>query len=142
MEDKILVYNKNKFNVGVYKSGGTVGVNIPAGSYVPMTQDDIMWIHHTSSMFSSGFLQVDKEHEHLLIEMGEDPNQNPNILSDKDIETNLKKTPRQIDKWMSEITQEFALDKIGEMALKLDLPKSKLDVVGKYVNLELKADVD
>lgn len=142
MEDKILIYNKNKFNVGVYKAGGAVGVNIPAGGFVPMTKDDVMWIHHTSAMFSSGFLQVDKEHEHLLVEIGEDPRLNPNILTDETIIANLKKTAKQIDKWMSEVTQPFALDQIAEMALKMDLPKSKMDVVGKYVNLELKADAE
>lgn len=38
---------------------------------------------------------------------------------------------------MSEISEGFAIDKVARMALKMDLPKSKLDVVAKYANLEV-----
>lgn len=79
MEDKILVYNRNRFAVGVYKSGGTVGVSIPAGASVPMTEDDINWIHQTSQMFASGFLELDEAHHYLLERLGESPKDNPNI---------------------------------------------------------------
>lgn len=39
--DKIRVYNKQKFNVGVKTFNHPLGITIPAGSFVPMDQDEI-----------------------------------------------------------------------------------------------------
>lgn len=62
IETKIMVKNPNRFAVGVYKAGGQTGVNIPAGSSIPMSEEDVAWINSTSPLFMSGMLIVDKEH--------------------------------------------------------------------------------
>lgn len=68
--------------------------------------------------------------------MGVHVKDNPNVLTDEQIQAELKKTARSIDKWLSNITEDFVLGHIGEIALMCDLPKSKLDVVGKYIPLD------
>lgn len=140
--NKIMVRNPHPFAVGIYKAGGQVGVNIPAGSAIPMTVEDVEWISSTSTMFDSGYLIVDKQNQDVLLGLGIDQSKNPNIITDDEIRAELKKTARNIDKWLSTITEGHVMDKIAGIALEMDLAKSKLDVVSKYVNLELKADME
>lgn len=78
----------------------------------------------------------------MMKELGIDQEGNPNILTDEQIRAELKKSAKQIDKWLSTITEGHVLDKIAGIALDVDLVKSKLDIIEKYVNLELKADME
>lgn len=136
MAEMIRVLNKNPFDVGVKKMDGLTSMNIRAGSFALMTVEDIQWINSICPLFERGILRLRKEDEHILSEMGTHVEENPNVLTDEEIRAELAKTARSIDKWLGGITEDYVKAHIAEIALEMDLAKSKLDVLRKYVKLE------
>lgn len=134
--EMVKVLNKNPFDVGIKKMDGVTGINIRAGSFALMTPDEIQWVNSVCPLFERGILRLNKEDEHILSEMGTHIEDNPNVLTDEEIRAELAKTARSIDKWLSNITEDYVKAHIAEIALSMDLTKSKMDALRKYINIE------
>lgn len=135
MANNIRVLNKNHFSVGLKKMDG-IGINIKPGSFALLSEEDVQWINSVSEVFAKGIVRLEEKDAHILTELGVHVEENPNVLTDDQIAAELRKTAKSIDKWLTQITEQFVLAHIAEIALTMDLPKSKLDTLGKYVNLD------
>ena len=58
MEDRINVYNKNKFNVGIVRPDGS-SVNIRHGSFAILSENEIRWFNSQFDLIKRGVLRLD-----------------------------------------------------------------------------------
>ena len=86
MADKIRVINPQKFDVGVITQDKPIGMNIKAGGFIMLTQDDIDYIMSISTLFQRGFLRIEETKAAEIMEsVGIDVNTDPNFI-DPDIQ--------------------------------------------------------
>jgi hypothetical protein len=131
------VWNKCKFDIGVTLQNGT-SVNIPAGKFISLTVDDILYIEGMCSrrkVFSSKMLvpMTDDNKELTLEELGgytdNYSEENQRHFSDKEIEEYLRKPYKAFESWVKKIEDPSEIDSVIEVAKKIDLPMSKMKVL-------------
>lgn len=126
---KIKVWNKQKFNVGVKTYGHPLGINIPAGSFVPMEEDEVAQLISTCSLFQRGILSVEEEHKSVMEDGGIFVEDLPNCVTDDEILKKLGGTARKLEDWLKTITEGYVLERVYDIAKGMNLPASKLRVL-------------
>lgn len=139
MAELIRVYNPNKFDVGIKKMDGN-SANVKAGSFAMLSAEEIQWISSISPLFEKGILRVDQQKQGVLHEVGIHVEDNPNVLTDEQIRAELGKTAKSIKNWLGAITEPFVLAHIAEIAMEMDLTKSKIDALSQFVKLNNNAE--
>lgn len=130
MADKIRVINPQKFDVGVITQDKPIGLNIKAGGFVMLTQDDIDYIMSISSLFQRGFLRIEETKAAEIFEsVGIDIKNDPNFIDDEDIRKKLGGTAKSIEKWLSTVNEEHILDRVFDVAQDMNLSMSKIKVL-------------
>lgn len=129
MVSKIKVYNPQKFDVGVKTLDNQVGINIKAGSFALLDENDIAYITSTSTLFERGLLRVDDEHNETLQSSGVDPVNNPNYIDDADIRKILSGSQKKIAEWLNTINEEYILERVYDIANDMDLTAGKIKVL-------------
>lgn len=130
MADKIRVINPQKFDVGVITQDKPIGMNIKAGGFIMLTQDDIDYIMSISNLFQRGFLRIEETKAAEIMEsIGIDVNTDPNFIDDEDIRKKLNGTAKNIEKWLNDIHEEYILDRIFDVARDMNLNMSKIKVL-------------
>ena len=144
-DTKLRVYNRCNYDIGVTLTSGRAP-NIRAGSFLPMTVDDILYIESASGYFmpfsSRKLVAVSPEGKDLTLEdIGGYTNEYAEVHSSKEeIIANLNKPYKTVEKWLSKITDPIELHAISEVAIQLDLPGSKLKLIqAKVPNVDLLA---
>lgn len=61
MDKKYKAYNRNKYDVGVQFMDAHKQMNVKAGSFVLLTEEEISFLHSISTTFSGKELSVDEE---------------------------------------------------------------------------------
>lgn len=128
------VLNKCKHSIGVQLMNG-IQVNIKPGSFQMLTGSDILYIESVcvnEKFFSQKMLvPVDNMGNPVALEslgMPEDPDV-PKHMMDEEIVAMLKKTPKQIEAWLADITDPAELHSIYKVAKNTDITKAKLQVL-------------
>ena len=137
------VFNTTNHDIGITLSSTQQRV-IRAGTFLPMSVDDILYIESNSSRakpFSSKtFVIKTADNKDLTLEdLGgfTDPYVKKHFDADE-IAANLSKSAKHIAAWLKEIDDPIELDAIKDMAEKMDLPGSKLKLIqAKIPNLNL-----
>lgn len=130
MAEKIRVINPQKFDVGVITQDKPIGMNIKAGGFIMLTQDDIDYIMSISTLFQRGFLRIEETKAAEIMEsVGIDVNTDPNFIDDEDIRKKLNGTAKNIEKWLNDIHEEYILDRIFDVAKDMNLNMSKIKVL-------------
>lgn len=130
MADKIRVINPQKFDVGVVTQDKPIGMNIKAGGFIMLTQDDIDYIMSISTLFQRGFLRIEETKAAEIMEsVGIDVNTDPNFIDDEDIRKKLNGTAKNIEKWLNDIHEEYILDRIFDVAKDMNLNMGKIKVL-------------
>lgn len=130
MADKIRVINPQKFDVGVVTQDKPIGMNIKAGGFIMLTQDDIDYIMSISTLFQRGFLRIEETKAAEIMEgVGIDMNTDPNFIDDEDIRKKLSGTTKNVEKWLDDIHEEYILDRIYDIAKDMNLNMNKIKVL-------------
>ena len=128
------VYNKCNYDIGITLTSGQKPI-IRKGSFLPMTVNDILYLESVASgrkPFSSKMLvAVGDDGKDLTLE---DLGGYTDTYSEKhynadEISANLRKPAKQMEKWLSEITDPVELHGIFEIAKEMDLPNSKMKIL-------------
>lgn len=131
------VVNKCKYDIGVNLMSGQ-SVNIPAGGFIKITVDDILYIEsicHKRKFFSAGMLipMTDDGKELTLEQIGGYTDtytqENQKHLSDEEIMVQLKKPNKALEAWAKKIEDRSELDTVIAVAKKADIPMSKLKIL-------------
>lgn len=127
MDGKIKVYNPTTHDVGVYLvDSPTAGRNIRPGTFIYMTEADIDMLMATTGLFAHGHLRVEEAAEDLMTQNGIDVKDNPNFMDDDEIRKKLSMSAKKISEWLDTIEVDHVLGHVYEVAMTMDLPKTKL----------------
>lgn len=128
------VKNKTHHDIGVLLSTGN-RVRFKAGGHQFLTLDEIMYIEsicaHTKYFSKRMLVPIDAKGNELSIEELDcyiNTDDNP-YYDDAEIEARLKQSAQKIKAWLADIDDAAALDAIYRIAIKMDLPKSKITVL-------------
>lgn len=132
MSNKVRVYNRNKFDVGVCTMNG-IGINIKSGSFTVLDQNEIDYIGTLCNYFIDGTLIIEDgttAKENLVV-----PEENKHYFaSDEEIKKKLKGTAKAIENWLKDEENRVYLERVNDIAKTMDLPKSKLDIINAKVS--------
>ena len=130
MDGKIKVYNPTQHDVGVYLLDNPLnGRNIRPGSFIFMTEADIEMLLATTTLFSEGHLKVEEKAEQILADNGIDLQENASLMSDEEIKKKLGMSAKKLCEWLDGVKVDHVLDHIYQVAMSMDLPKTKLEVL-------------
>ena len=127
------VYNKCIYDIGITLSSGQQPV-IRAKSFLPMTVNDILYYESVSRKkpFSARQLVAvsDDGKELTLEELGGYTDTYTEMHYDNEtISANLKKSAKQIEKWLEDVNDPVEIHGIIEVAKEMDLPTSKMKIL-------------
>ena len=94
-----------------------------------MTEADIESLVATTRLFEDGHLKVEDSASQILTENGIDVNANPNLIDDDEIKKKLSMSAKKITEWLNTIEVDHVLDHIYQIAMGMDLPKTKLEAL-------------
>lgn len=128
--DKIKVNNPQKFDVGIVLLDKPMGINIKAGSFAMLTEEEIAYVASISTLFQRGMLRVEKAKEAVMEDVGIDVNADPNFIDDEEIKKNLSlSSAKKVSDWLNTITEAYVLDRIYDIAKDMNLPMAKARVL-------------
>lgn len=135
-ETKYKVKNMCPYDIGIFLQNGQAPV-IKAGSFMLMTADDIMYVDSIcvgTRVFERRMLvpfdNTGKEVPLDQLGMWVDDSV-PKHNTDEEIEKTLKGNVKKIEAWIEPITDPAELYNICAVAMKLDLPQSKIAILKK-----------
>ncbi len=129
MEDKIILRNPQKFDVGIVTMAKPMGVNIKAGSFCLVNQDELNYIASICTLLQDGILTVDKEHVEAMKEIGIDPENDPHFITEEEIRKKLSGTTKKVREWLATVEKGHILDRIYDVAVNMNLSADKLKVL-------------
>lgn len=125
----IRLYNPQKFDVGVKLLDNDRGMNVRAGGFIQISENDVAYINSISSVLRRGMLRVEKEKEILLQEVGIAPETDPNFIDDEAIRKKLSMSAKKIEEWLQTVQEEYIRDRIYDIAMEMNLPLNKIKVL-------------
>lgn len=127
--EKVRVWNKQKFDVGVKTFGHPLGVNIPSKSFIPMDKDEVAQLISTCSLFQRGILTVEEANKNLMEEGGVFVEDLPNCVTDEEIQKFLSGSAKKLEEWLKTITEGYVLERIYDKAMTMNLQAGKLRIL-------------
>ena len=132
MDKKYKCHNRNKYDVGIRFMDGIRQLNVRAGSFVSLSEDEISYMHSISSTFSGKDLSIDEPEirENVL---GFMPDEKV-FLTEKEIITILKSAFPKMKKELETITEPNFKFSIFEEAKKMyaDLTGAKIEFIAEF----------
>lgn len=130
MDGKIKVYNPTQHDVGVYLLDNPLnGRNIRPGTFIFMTEADVEMLIATTSLFRDGHLKVEEKAEQILTDNGINTEDNVSLMTDEEIKKKLGMSAKKIGEWLDTVEVDHVLDHVYQVAMSMDLPKTKLEVL-------------
>ena len=126
MAERIKLLNPQKFDVGIVTFDKPMGINIKAGSFALVTPDDIAFIASVSKVFEKGILRVEEQNTAVMQEIGIDQENDPNFITDEEIQKRLSGTVKKVKDWLNTITEDYILDRVYDVAMGMNLSQDKL----------------
>lgn len=130
MGEKLRLYNKTKFNIGIKTPTNQIGLNIRPNSFTLVDEVDIEYLMSTCTLLQRGLLQVEeKKKEEVLGMMGIDEREASAFMSDEEIQKKLSANGKTMEKWLNTITDPMQLDRIADIAVGMNLSLSKIRIL-------------
>lgn len=126
MADTIKLMNPQKFDVGIKRLNDSVGINIRAGSFAMVTEDDIAYLASVSDVFRRGILRVEQKNLEAMQAAGIDQENDPNFITNEEIARELGGTARKIREWLRDVNEGHILDRVYDVAMGMNLSQDKL----------------
>lgn len=134
MGEKLRLYNKTKFNIGIVTPTNQLGINIRPGSFTLVDENDIEYLMSTCTLLQRGWLQVEeKKKEEVLGMMGIDAHETSAFMSDAEIQKKLSGTAKNLEKWLDTVTDQMQLDRIADVAIGMNLSMSKIKILQERI---------
>ena len=125
----IRLYNPQKFDVGVKLLDNDRGMNVRAGGFIQISENDVAYINSISSVLRRGMLRVEKEKETLMQEIGIEVETDPNFIDDEEIRKKLAMSAKKIEEWLATVKEEYIRDRIYDVAVEMNLTMNKIKVL-------------
>lgn len=129
MEDKIVLRNPQKFDVGIITLDKPLGVNIRPGSFAIINQNELNYLASICTLLQDGILTVDDANFGAMQQLGIDPTSDPNFISNEEIQKKLSGTGKKMKEWLAGVEQGHILDRIYDVAMSMNLNADKLKIL-------------
>lgn len=126
MNDKIVLRNPQKFDIGIITPDKPLGVNIRPGSFALVTQNELNYIASTCTLLQRGMLRVDEDNSEAMQELGIDQATDPHFIKDEEIQKKLSGTVKKVREWLATIDEEYILDRVYDVAMTMNLSMDKI----------------
>lgn len=126
MNDKIVLRNPQKFDIGIITPDKPLGVNIRPGSFALVTQNELNYIASTCTLLQRGMLRVDEDNSVAMQELGIDQATDPHFIKDEEIQKKLSGTAKKVREWLATIDEEYILDRVYDVAMTMNLSMDKI----------------
>lgn len=133
MNDKIILRNTQKFDIGIVTPEKPLGVNIRPGSFAQVTHDELIHILSVSTLIQSGMLTVDEKDKEALTDLGIDPETDQHFIKDEDIKKKLGGTAKKLREWLAGIDEGYILDRVYDIAMSMNLSMDKIKALKEYM---------
>lgn len=136
MDKNIKLVNPQKFDVGIKTIDKPMGINVKAGSFILVSEDDVNYISSISNIIQRGLLRIEnaagsKEDRaaEMIEELGVDKT-SANFYDDDDIRKVLGGSAKKLAEWLDSIEQAYIFDRVYDLAMqmseKMTAPKLKV----------------
>ena len=125
----IRIFNPQKFEVGIKTQAYPLGFTIMPKSFAMVSEEDVEYINSISTVFTRGVLRLDKENNDLLRVVGIDVDTNPHYADEEMIRKHLSGSAKALTEWLGQITEDYVLDKVFNVAKEMNLPANKIKVL-------------
>lgn len=129
MAEKIKLWNPQKFDVGIITPENKLGINIQAGSFALVSEDDIAYLATISDVFRKGILKVEEKNLDVMQGVGIDQQNDPHFISNEEIQKKLSGTAKKIKEWLGTIDEAYILDRIYDVAMGMNLSLDKIKIL-------------
>jgi len=129
MEEKIVLRNPQKFDIGIVTLEKPLGVNIKAGSFALVNESELNYLASISDLLQKGLLQVDDQHKEQMLELGINPDDDVNFVKDEEIQKKLSGTGKKLKEWLATIEEGHVLDRVYDVAMKMNLNVDKVKIL-------------
>ena len=126
--ERIKVYNRRKYDIGLILQNGTERVVHP-GSFVMLSHDDIEFLLSIAPALFEGEKQLRIDDKALEVQLGIIEDEQAEIIDEDFIRNKLSQRVGLVKAWLSEIAEPYILDAVFDVAMTMDLPASKLQVL-------------
>lgn len=125
----------NDFNVEInlnFKSLNGKVVNIAPKSYAFISEEELLYLSHSSTVLKDGLIYLD-DHAEVVEDVKEVINE-ANVFNEKRYEQLLKFTVSKIEKELEKVTNVDGLIELKERAEKEDKAKGFIDAIDKRID--------
>lgn len=122
------VYNDRRYDVGLLLQNGTERV-IKAGSYTLLARDEIEYLASLAPGLFFAESKLRLENRALAVELGFVLDENVPVFGPELIRKHLSGGVGKLKQWLDEISEPALIHEVYEVAMTMDLPASKLQVI-------------
>lgn len=128
MNDKMKVYNDRKYPVGLILQNGLERV-VHSASYTLLSRDEIEFVASNAPRLFEGERQLRLEDRETAAQMGFIESAETPVMDDAEIRKKLSLRTNQLKAWLDGVSEPYLLDAIYDVAMTMDLPVSKLQLL-------------
>ena len=122
------VYNDRKYPVGLILQNGLERVVHSAG-YTLLSRDEIEFVASNAPRLFEGERQLRLEDHETAAQMGFIESAETPVMDDAEIRKKLSLRANQLKAWLDGVSEPYLLDAIYDVAMTMDLPASKLQLL-------------
>lgn len=126
--EKTRVYNQRKYDVGLLLQNGSERV-IHSGSFTLLSRDDIEYLISIAPALFEGEKQLSIEDRALAVQLGVIDSAQAEQMDAETIRKKLGLRAGQLKTWLDGIVEPYLLDAIYDVAMTMDLPASRLQLL-------------
>ena len=126
--EKTRVYNPRKYDIGLLLQNGSERV-IHAGSFALLSRDDIEYLISIAPALFENEKQLRIEDRALAAQLGVIDSEQAEVLDAETIQKKLGLRISQLKTWLDNISEPYLLDAVYDVAMTMDLPASKLQLL-------------
>lgn len=120
--------NRRKFAVGLILQNGSERSVMP-GSFVMLSRDEIEYLASIAPTLFEGEKMLQLEDRAVAVEMGFIESAEQPVMDEEEIRKRLSQRVPQLKAWLATVQEGYLLDAICDVADKMDLPASKLQLL-------------
>lgn len=126
--EKTRIYNERKYDIGLLLQNGAERV-IHAGSFAVLARDEIEYLASIAPAMFEGEKQLRLEDRALAAQLGFIESEQSVPLDTEEIRKRLGLRNPQLKAWLDGIAEPYLLDTVYDIAMTMDLPASKLQLL-------------
>ena len=126
--EKVRVYNERKYSIGLTLQNGAERIVNP-GSFALLARDEIEYLASIAPALFDGEKQLRLEDRALAVQLGFVTEEQAEVLDADAIRKHLSQRNQQVKAWLDGIKEAYLLDAICDVAMDMDLPASKLQLL-------------